>query len=109
MMKGIYIAASGMSYQIDAVNDVAGNLANVSTPGYKRTQLLGESFGDLVTQFGHATTFDQVGMGVRELGTARIENQGSLVMTKNPLQLALSGDGYFQTARPDGQVQVTRS
>jgi flagellar basal-body rod protein FlgF len=109
MMKGIYIAASGMSFQIDAINDVAGNLSNVSTPGYKRTQLVGESFDNLVTQFTHATASDKVGMGVRTLGTARIEGQGALVRTDNPLQLAISGDGYFQTQTPDGRVQVTRN
>lgn len=109
MMKGVYIAASGMSFQLDALNDVAGNLSNVNTPGYKRTQLMGEAFGDLVTQFAHPTTNDMVGMGVRELGTARIEGQGSLMQTNNPLQVALSGPGYFQTINPQGGVQVTRN
>ena len=109
MLKGIYIAASGMSYQLDAVNDVAGNLANINTPGYKRTQLVGEAFGSLVTQFSHATADDKVGMGVRELGTARVETQGSLVRTNNPLDMALTGDGYFQTIGANGNVQVTRN
>ena len=109
MLKGIYIAASGMSYQLDAVNDVAGNLAKVSAPGYKRTQMTGESFDNLVTHFAHATPFDKVGMGVRELGSVRIEGQGALVRTDNPLQVAISGDGYFQTLTKDGRVQVTRN
>lgn len=109
MLKGMYISASGMSYQLDAMNDVSGNLANINTPGYKRTQLVGESFGSLVTQFAHPTPFDKVGVGVRELGTARIEGQGALMRTDNPLQVALSGNGYFQTTTDDGRVQVTRN
>jgi flagellar basal-body rod protein FlgG len=98
-----------MSYQIDALNDVAGNLANVNTTGYKRTQLVGESFDNLVTRFAHPTAFDKVGLGVREVGTARIESQGALVRTDNPLHLALSGDGYFQVQNTDGRVAVTRN
>ncbi|MDB5096731.1 MAG: flgG [Cyanobacteria bacterium RYN_339] len=109
MLKGIYTAASGMSYQIDALNDVAGNLANVSTTGYKRTQLVGESFDNLVTQFAHPTANDKVGLGVREIGTARIESQGALIRTDNPLHMAISGDGYFQTQAADGRVAVTRN
>jgi flagellar basal-body rod protein FlgG len=98
-----------MSYQIDALNDVAGNLANVNTTGYKRTQMVGEAFDNLVTQFSHATPFDKVGLGVREVGSARIESQGALVRTDNPLHIALTGDGYFQVQSPDGRVAVTRN
>ena len=42
-MKGMYIAASGMTYRIEALNEVAANIANVNTSGYKRSQVVGKS------------------------------------------------------------------
>ncbi|MEB3283815.1 MAG: flagellar hook-basal body protein [Candidatus Sericytochromatia bacterium] len=109
MLKGIYIAASGMNFQMQQLTEVAANMANVNTPGYKRTQLLPETFGDLVTQFSRPTDANRVGLGVYNAGQARWENQGSLVRTNNPLNLAISGDGYFQTQDTNGTVKVTRN
>lgn len=109
MMKGMYIAASGMNFQLNQLNEVTSNLANVNTTGYKRQQLVSQSFGDLVTQFATPTAFNRVGLGVQEGGKARWESQGPLSRTNNPLHLAISGEGYFQTQAPEGQVMVTRN
>lgn len=109
MLKGIYIAASGMNFQMQQLTEVSANMANVNTPGYKRTQLLAETFGDLVTKFNRPTDDNRVGMGVVNAGQARFEGQGSLIRTNNPLNLALSGPGYFQTQDANGTVKVTRN
>lgn len=109
MMKGIYTAASGMMHQMRALNETAANLANVSTPGYKRSEVVGESFGDLVTQFQAPTPFDRVGAGVRTAEATRHESQGPLQRTSNPLHVALSGEGYFQVQDAEGRVKVTRN
>jgi flagellar basal-body rod protein FlgG len=109
MLKGMYIAASGMNFQINQLNEVTANLANVNTTGYKRQQLVSQSFGDLVTQFQGPTAFNRVGVGVQEAGKARWESQGALTRTNNPLNLAITGDGYFQTRSPEGLVTVTRN
>ena len=109
MMKGMYIAASGMSYQIDQLNEVAANLANVNTSGYKRSQLIGESFQSLVHQFTQPTPNNRASVGVHAVGRARIDNQGSMVRTANPLNVAIAGEGYFQIQDFNGTVQVTRN
>lgn len=109
MMKGIYIAASGMMHQIRAFNETADNIANVSTSGYKRTEVTAESFGDLVTRFQAPTPDDRVGVGVRTTGAVRHDTQGDLQRTSNPLDLALSGEGYFQIQDAEGHVKVTRN
>lgn len=109
MMKGMYIAASGMSYQVEQLNEAAANLANVNTSGYKRSQLIGESFESLVHQFTQPTGDNRAGVGVRPVGRARIDNQGSMVRTNNPLNVAISGDGYFQIQDANGTVQVSRN
>jgi flagellar basal-body rod protein FlgF len=109
MNKGLYIAASGMNYQVQALNESAANLANASTSGYKRTEILGRSFDNLVTQFSNPTPFDHTGYGVQTVGHARILQQGALIQTHNPLSVALSGPGYFQSQDATGAVQLTRN
>lgn len=109
MMRGIYTAASGMKFQMEALNQTAANLANVSTSGYKRNEIIGESFDGLVFQFQQPTALNQGGAGVTNAGLARIDTQGSLTRTSNPLNVALSGPGYFQTIDANGLVQVTRN
>jgi flagellar basal-body rod protein FlgG len=109
MLKGIYIAASGMAFQAQQLTEVSANLANVNTPGFKRTQAMSETFGDLVTAFSGPTTLNRVGMGVVNTGSARWETQGPLAHTSNPLHMDLSGEGYFQTQDAAGTVKVTRN
>lgn len=109
MLKGMYIAASGMNFQLNQLNEVTANLANVNTTGYKRQQLTSQTFGDLVTQFAGPTSFNRVGVGVQQGERARWESQGPLTRTNNPLHLAISGDGYFQTQADNGVVTVTRN
>lgn len=109
MLKGMYIAASGMTHQIQQLSEVTANLANVNTPGYKHVELVGESFDDSLMRVVGPTAYDQVGMGIRAAERVRHEGQGPLARTSNPLHLALSGEGYFTVQRPDGQVQLTRN
>lgn len=109
MMKGMYIAASGMNFQMNQLSEVTANLANVNTTGYKRSQLTSQTFGDLVTEFQGPTAFNRTGVGVQTGERARWDTQGPLTRTNNPLHLALSGDGYFQTRADNGQVTVTRN
>ena len=109
MLKGIYTAASGMKFQIDALNEVAGNMANVSTPGYKKQEIIGQSFDNLVYQFAEPTPNNRAGAGVINAGKFRFDTQGALMRTSNPLHFALSGPGYFQTVTNDGQVTLSRN
>lgn len=109
MLKGIYTAASGMKFQIDALNETAGNLANVSTPGYKKQEIIGQSFDNLVYQFAEPTPNNRAGAGVVNAGKFRFDTQGALIRTSNPLHFAMSGPGYFQTVTNDGNVSLTRN
>lgn len=109
MMKGMYISAAGMSLKINEINEITANLANVNTSGFKRTQLVSQSFGDLITQFAQPTPFNKVGVGVQEVGRARFDTQGPLIRTNDPLHMAITGDGYFQIQDANGNVQVTRN
>jgi flagellar basal-body rod protein FlgG len=50
----------------------------------------------------------QVGLGVRAAATTRNFSQGSLQQTGNTLDLAISGNGFFQIQLPDGTTGYTR-
>ena len=49
-----------------------------------------------------------LGTGVRIVATEKLHSQGNMVTTQNPLDLAISGDGYFQIAKGDGSLAYTR-
>ena len=79
---------------------VADNVANVNTHGYKKLNL---DFQELVSKRnGHATA-----SYVEDHGIAVDYSTGSLETTDNPLDMALSGEGFFAIQTPQG-IQYTR-
>lgn len=120
--KGVYTALSGAMAQSTRLDTIANNLANVTTPGYKRDQQVFqeyltanekppsviqvpkipatiESFYDL--QGGDKSYVDAK-------GTFTDFSQGSLKSTGNPLDVAIDGNGFFEVATPSG-VKLTRA
>jgi flagellar basal-body rod protein FlgG len=55
-----------------------------------------------------APTGLMLGTGVRIVATEKTHTQGSLVTTKNALDMAVQGDGFFQVAQPDGTIGYSR-
>lgn len=109
-------AASGMIAQQMNVDNIANNLANVNTTGFKRSKI---EFQDVLYQnyrkAGTATALGtevptglSIGYGTRVVATVRHYTEGDLTSTGNPLDLAISGDGFFQIQHPDGSVAYTR-
>ena len=116
MLKAMRTAASGMVAQQMNVDNIANNLANVSTTGFKRSKL---EFQDVLYQnFRRAGSASAVGAevptglaigyGTRAAATVRHFDGGTLMSTGNPLDLAISGDGFFQVQYPDGTTAYTR-
>ena len=117
-MRSLDIGATGMLAQQINVDVISNNIANMTTSGHKRQQV---DFKDLIYQNiarPGAQSSDvgtilpsglQLGLGVRVGSVYRIHEQGPLQMTENPLDLAITGDGFFQVERPDGEISYTRS
>jgi flagellar basal-body rod protein FlgG len=107
MLDGLYAAASGMSAQQQQLDNLANNLANVSTAGYHAQRT---AFSDLlynkIDEAGTVTT-DGAGAVARDIGTLEVE--GALQHTEQPLDLAIEGQGFFQLKRADGTVVLTRN
>jgi flagellar basal-body rod protein FlgG len=59
-------------------------------------------------QGGSQPTALQVGLGVRTASTSRAFAQGDMINTKNPLDLAIEGGGFFRIQRANGDMAYTR-
>ena len=117
MIRALYTAASGMMAQETNLDNVANNLANSSTTGFRRRRI---QFEDLVYQTlvmpgaaaSQQTTMVaglQVGLGTRTAASEVIQLQGDFSQTGNPLDLTIQGQGFFQVLLPDGQTAYTRA
>ncbi|MCW8307422.1 flagellar basal-body rod protein FlgG [Acidiphilium sp. PA] len=116
-MRALDIAATGMQAQQTNVEVIANNIANMTTTGYQRQRV---EFQDLLYQdlrragsnSSDAGTIvpsgTQIGLGVKTAAIYRIDQQGNLQQTNNSLDLAISGNGWFQVTLPSGQTAYTR-
>jgi flagellar basal-body rod protein FlgG len=117
MIRALYSAASGMKAQEMAVDNIAHNLSNANTTGFKSRQI---QFQDLlyqtVLQPGAAASSQsvvptglQIGLGTRPASNEIVLAQGNLSSTSNPLDLAIQGNGFFQVLQASGQIAYTRA
>jgi flagellar basal-body rod protein FlgG len=117
MIRALFSAGSGMSAQQTNVDNIAHNLANANTVGFKmrRAQFQDLLYQNLI-QPGAAAgaqtvvpTGLQIGLGARASSNEIIFTQGSFMQTSNPLDLVIEGRGFFQVRRPTGEIAYTRS
>ncbi|GAB4237676.1 MAG: flagellar basal-body rod protein FlgG [Acidobacteriota bacterium] len=117
MLRALHTAASGMEALQLNIDNIANNLANINTTGFKqrRTQFQDLLYQNLVAPGSSASTSTevptglQVGLGTRAVSNEIIFLQGDYVETGNELDLVIEGRGFFQIRMPDGQIAYTRS
>lgn len=116
MLRALYTAASGMEAQQLNIDNIAHNLANINTTGFKQRKT---QFEDLLYQnirpAGAANTANteipvglQIGLGTKPVATQMIFTQGDFAATDNPLDMVIEGQGFFQILLPNGQLAYTR-
>lgn len=116
MLRALWTAAAGMKAQQLFIDTIANNLANVNTTGFKKSRV---DFQDLLYQTvtiagtkapggGQLPVGIQIGHGVQPVAIERLFTQGEITETKNPLDLVIEGDGFFQVLQPDGSIAYTR-
>jgi flagellar basal-body rod protein FlgG len=100
MIKGIYKSASGMIPRLKKQEITANNIANASTPGFKKDSVF-------LNELSRARSAK---MPVRsEWQTPMIDqiytdySQGTFQKTGNPLDIAIEGGGFFVLQSPDGE------
>ena len=116
MDASMWIAKTGLDAQQTRMSVISNNLANVNTTGFKRDRASFEDMlyqnlrqpGSQVNAGEQAPTGLMLGTGVRIVAPEKTHTQGSLVTTKNALDLAVQGEGFFQIAQSDGTIAYTR-
>ena len=122
----MYTATSGMLAQQYRLDAIANNLANVDTAGYKRDLSLQKAFPELLIRrlndqvvrtpppgwplgsVDVAPVVGKLGTGVEQNEVFTVFEQGVVVQTDNPFDVALSGDGFLVVQTPDGE-RLTRA
>lgn len=117
-MKALSIAATGMNAQQTNLEVIANNIANVNTTGFKRARA---EFSDLLYQServaGAPGIANQnivpeganIGLGVKTTAIRNVHIQGALNSTGNKLDVALTGNGWFQIEGAGGLTVYSRA
>ena len=117
-MRSLSTAATGMLAQQLNVEVISNNIANMNTTGFKRQRA---EFQDLLYQNLQRTGAQssdtgtivpsgvEVGVGVKAASVYRVVEQGNLVSTDNPYDLAIQGNGFFRIQLPSGEDAYTRA
>ncbi len=93
------IAASGLRSRMESLDLLANNMANASTGGYKADREFYSLYAASEAQdSGSSTTMPVIEKPWIDL------SQGSLTPTGNPLDVALSGKGFFGVSGPSGPL-----
>ncbi|MBD5164568.1 flagellar basal-body rod protein FlgG [Helicobacter sp.] len=116
MMRALYTATTGMLGQQLFIDVTSNNISNVNTFGYRKERA---EFADLfhqVIQYAGSSTSEttlsptgiEVGLGVRPTSVQKLFSQGNFKETEQNLDVAITGNGFFQIELPDGTIAYTR-
>ena len=122
MVRGLYTGASGMVVQMNRMDEIANNLANVDLNGYKKDTAVQKAFTELLMRrmnddgvyrfpFGSVDTtpiVGRLGTGVETNEVYTNFEQGAMKQTENDFDLALEGDGFMTVQTAQGE-RLTRN
>jgi len=101
MDLGLSIAASGMVAEQIREDQLANDLANSSTPGYKPVEDTQGAFGQLLLQ-SQGRAVGTIDTQTQITGQSLSLAQGALQSTGEPLDFAISGTGFFAVHTASG-------
>jgi flagellar basal-body rod protein FlgF len=109
MDRGLYIAASGMLAEQIRQDQIANDLANAATPGYKGDRTAQRTFGDLL--LANSANGAVVGRQSTAVQVDAIETDFSPRPSRDtgePLDFAITGEGFFAVQTAQG-TRYTRN
>jgi len=115
MVRGLYSAAAGVFAQQKALNVIANNIANASTAGYKSQATVESSFGEhLINRMSKLESSAKNNIGSWSYITINSSEytdftQGNLENTGRPVDMAISGDGFFLVESETYGTVLTRN
>lgn len=112
MNGAFYIGATGLDAQQHALDVVANNIANINTPGFKRSSV---RFSELVATPREGVELPMMAddraaflSGVMADGNQRIWAQGDLKQTGSAFDIAIDGSGFIEVMGTDGAARYWR-
>ena len=110
MVRGLYIAGTGMLLQRRRMETITNNIVNAETTAYKKEFNIAHTFNDVITRRINDRTSVMSGplVGPLNLGT-QVDHlyidfaQGATEGTERPTDLALIGDAFFVMQTADGE------
>lgn len=99
------IALSGINAANTDLNTISNNIANANSNGFKESRA---EFGDLFQNAAYNLQSSNTGGGVTTETIAQQFTQGTISNTSNPLDMAISGEGFF-TMKDNGALVYTRN
>src|SRR6266850_4104322 len=96
MFRALFTAATGMSAQQNNLDNIANNLSNASTAGFRKRRLQFQDLfyqnmimpGSAATQQTTVAAGLQIGLGTRTVASEIVQAQGDFNFTGNPLDLS---------------------
>jgi len=109
MSGGMYLAAAGALVQQLRLESLSNNVANINTIGYKGEKSIFRIPTDPSPQETQAApgAIQPLSPYAPPFSTVIDFSQGAIRQTGNPLDVAISGSGFFSVQTPEG-VQYTR-
>jgi flagellar basal body rod protein FlgG len=126
MLKGIYSAASAMIVGLNRQTVISHNIDNLETPGFKEILVSMDDFAETrVTEksllnggpaslpfltnqgINKLRRIGNLGLGVETNPQTTNFDQGAMLITNEPLDVAIQGAGFFRVQTPDG-IRYTR-
>lgn len=110
MDLALSIAKSGLEAQHKNIEIISNNLANASTPSYKKSHAVFEDLpyevlqqpGSPTSQETNTSTGVLVGTGSKLIGNIKVYTDGSQIQTGRDKDIAISGRGFLQVQLPNG-------
>lgn len=102
---GFQQGLSGLNASSKNLDVIGNNIANSGTVGFKGSRA---EFTDIyAASFGSARTLS--GIGTRVANIAQLFGQGNTTTTNNPLDVAITGNGFYRMTDTAGNVSYSRN
>ncbi|MES2933128.1 MAG: flagellar basal-body rod protein FlgG [Pseudomonadota bacterium] len=111
MNDALYIAATGMQAQQQSIDNIANNMVNVSTTGFKKSRINFQELMHVGTNgnpSGAAGNVSLLGIGISVDSIAKDFSSGILTQTDSQLDIAINGSGFLEVTLADGSHGYSR-
>lgn len=109
MIDALYISATGLRSQQEQIDVISNNVANMQTPGFKKSRVSFAEITNGVPAQQPALAALSSGSGTRILSTLPVFSEGEMRLTQNVTDLAIDGAGFFELETATGEKLYTRA